>query len=214
MSDSPSNDPSRDRLLMAAVEIFAERGFRDATVREICAKAEVNHASVNYYFGGKEKLYAESLNFAFLQANERYPLSNTLNSSLPAEQRLTDFIQVFLHKLMDDTALGHHAKLITREIADPTSALDEIIRSTMAPQFAMLKELMPRLIGPGWSERDIYRCILSVVGQCLMYKHSRSVIDRLCPEVIASSEEVNRTAEHIARFSLSALTNLDKQSPA
>ena len=211
MSVPSCHDPSRDRLLMAAVEIFAERGFRDATVRDICAKAEVNPASVNYYFGGKEKLYAESLNFAFLQTDQRYPLSNTLNSSLSAEQRLSDFIQVFLQRLLDDTALGHHAKLITREIVDPTSALDDIIRTAMAPQFAMLREMMPSLIGPGWSELDIYRCILSIVGQCLMYKHSRSVIDRICPEVIASPVEIQRTAEHIAQFSLAALYNLKKR---
>jgi AcrR family transcriptional regulator len=214
MSLPSCNDQSRDRLLMAAVEIFAERGFRDATVRDICAKAELNPASVNYYFGGKEKLYAESLNFAFVQADERYPLRNTLCSSLPTEQRLSDFIQVFLHRLLDDSALGHHAKLITREIADPTSALDVIIRTAMAPQFAMLKELMPSLVGPGWSEADIYRCILSIVGQCLMYKHSRSVIDRICPEVVASPEEIQRTAEHITQFSLAALQNLSQKRQA
>ncbi len=199
------NDQSRDRLLMAAVEIFAERGFRDATVRDICAKAEVNQASVNYYFGGKEKLYAESLSFAFAQADQCYPLGEALNSSLPAAQRLTCFIQVFLHKLLDDTVLGHHGKLIAREITDPTSALDGVMATAIAPQFDMLKEVLPCLMGSSWSEQDIYRCILSILGQCLMYKHSRSVIDRVCPEVIASAEEINRTAEHIAKFSLAAL---------
>ena len=208
MSVPSCNDQSRDRLLMAAVEIFAERGFRDATVRDICTKAEVNQASVNYYFGGKEKLYEESLNFAFRQADQRYPLGDALNSNLSHEQRLTAFIQVFLHKLLDDTALGHHGNLIAREIANPTSALDGIINSAIAPQFAMLKEVLPGLVGPGWTEADIYRCILSIVGQCLMYKHSRSIIDRLCPEVIATPEEVNCTAEHIAQFSLAAIRQL------
>jgi AcrR family transcriptional regulator len=208
MSDSPCNDPSRDRLLMAAVEIFAERGFRDATVREICAKAEVNQASVNYYFGGKERLYVESLSFAFHQANQRYPLGDTLSSNLPAEQRLTAYIQMFLHKLLDDSVLGQHGKLIAREIADPTSALDEIIRTAIAPQIAQLKEMLPDLVGPDRGEMGIYRCILSIVGQCLMYKHSRSIIERLCPGVIATPTEIDRTAEHIAKFSLAALQHI------
>ena len=211
MSVPYCNDPSRDRLLMAAVEIFAERGFRDATVRDICAKAEVNPASVNYYFGGKEKLYAESLHFAFAQADQRYPLGKALNSSFPAEQRLTAFIQQFLFKLLDDTSLGHHSKLIAREITDPTSALDGIIATAIAPQFAMLKEVIPALLGSGWSDKDIYRCILSILGQCLMYMHSRSVIDRVCPEVIATPEEINRTAEHIASFSLAALRQFNQE---
>jgi AcrR family transcriptional regulator len=202
------NDPSRDRLLLAAVEVFAERGFRDATVREICAQAEVNAASVNYYFGGKEKLYAEALAFAFRQANQRYPLGEALDKSLPAETRLAAFIRVFLHRLLDNTALGHHGKLIAHEIANPTNALDEIFGSTIQPQFAVLREIVPALLGPNWTEPDIHRCALSILGQCLMYKHSRSVIDRICPEIVADSDEIERTAEHIVQFSLLALQGL------
>jgi hypothetical protein len=115
---------------------------------------------------------------------------------------------VFLHRLLDETALGHHGKLIAREITDPTSALDGIIQSAILPHFAMLREVLTTLLGPGWEEMDIHRCILSILGQCLMYKHSRSIIGRLCPEVIASPEEIERTAEHIARFSLAALQHI------
>ena len=208
--DASANDPSRDHLLLAAVEIFAERGFRDATVREICAKADVNPASVNYYFGGKEKLYAEALAFAFRQANERYPMAEAMDASLPPEVRLAGFIRMFLHKLLDDTALGHHTRLIAHEITAPTSALDGIIQSAIAPQFALLGEVVPALLGPGWGGLDIQRFALSIIGQCLMYKHSRAVIDRICPEVVASPEEIARTAEHIAGFSLAAIKALAK----
>ena len=52
---------TRRRLLDAAGEVFAEKGFAKATVREICQKAEANIAAVNYHFGDKEKLYAAVL---------------------------------------------------------------------------------------------------------------------------------------------------------
>ena len=210
---TPNNDPSRDRLLSAAVEIFAERGFRDATVREICARAEVNAAAVNYYFGGKEKLYAEALAFAFEQANQRYPLGEALDAGLAAEARLIQFIRVFLQRLLDETALGHHGKLIAREIADPTNALGSIIQSAVRPNFAVLRELVLGLLGPGRSELEIQRCVLSVLGQVLAYKHARSVIDHICPEVLADAAEIERTAEHIAAFSLAALHGLAAQAP-
>ena len=57
-------EPVIDRILHVAIEVFAEYGFRDTTVREICNRANVNVASVNYYFRSKEGLYTQALAFA------------------------------------------------------------------------------------------------------------------------------------------------------
>jgi TetR/AcrR family transcriptional regulator, regulator of cefoperazone and chloramphenicol sensitivity len=208
MNDSSYPDPTRNRVLVAAVEIFAAHGFRETTVREICAKADVNIASVNYHFRNKASLYKEALAFAFMQADQRYPLDEAKDAKLSAEQRLSNFIRIFLHKLTDDTHLGHHGKLIAREIADPTDALDDIIKIAIVPQFEILSKVVPELVGPSCSGDDIHRCVLGILGQCLMYKHSRSIIDRICPEVIGSLEEIDNTAAHIARFSLAAFKQL------
>ena len=64
---------TRDRILEAAGEQFAERGFRGATVRVICEKAGVNISAVKYYFGGKEELYSEVLRFWHDYAIKKYP---------------------------------------------------------------------------------------------------------------------------------------------
>ena len=52
-------EATRERLLTAAAELFAERGFRGATMRAIAARAGTNLAAANYHFGSKEKLYRE-----------------------------------------------------------------------------------------------------------------------------------------------------------
>lgn len=206
MTQSILIEPAFDRLLQVAVEVFAECGFREATVREICSRANVNVASVNYYFRSKEALYAQALAFAFQEANRLYPQNAILDKGLPPEQRLTLFIGNFIHKLLDDSQLGLHSKLIAREIADPTKALDEIIETTIVPQFALLEEIIRQILKTPADKAVVQRCLLSIIGQCLMFKHSRSIIDRLYPELIADESSIQASAEHIAQFSLAALT--------
>ncbi len=211
MTESTAIEPAFDRLLQVAVEVFAEYGFREATVREICSRANVNVASVNYYFRSKEALYAQALAFAFQEANRLYPLDAILDKSLPPEQRLTLFISNFLHKLLDDSHLGLHSKLIAREIADPTKALDEIIGAAIVPQFTLLQKIIQQILGVSPDKVIVDRCLLSIFGQCLMFKHSRSIIDRLYPELIANDSAIQASAEHIAQFSLAALSRFAQQ---
>jgi AcrR family transcriptional regulator len=207
MTQSILIEPAFDRLLQVAVEVFAECGFREATVREICSRANVNVASINYYFRSKEALYAQALAFAFQEANRLYPLDAVLDKGLPPEQRLTLFIGNFLHKLLDDSHLGLYSKLIAREIADPTKALDEIIETAIIPQFSLLAEIIQQILGGAAADKmTVQRCLLSIFGQCLMFKHSRSIIDRLYPELIANDSAIQACAAHIAQFSLAGLT--------
>jgi AcrR family transcriptional regulator len=208
MNQLASTEPAFNRLLHVAVEVFAEFGFRDATVREICTRANMNVASVNYYFRSKEALYTQALTFAFQEVNQRYPQDAALDKSLPPEQRLALFVDNFLRKLLDDSHLGLHSKLIAREIADPTKALDDIIVTMIGPQCALLTEIIQHILGENTSKIILHRAVLSVLGQCLMFKHSRSVIDRLFPETIADDQSIQDSARHIAQFSLAALKHL------
>lgn len=204
------NEPTFDRLLHTAIEVFAERGFRATTVREICTRANVNVASVNYYFRSKEALYSHAVALAIQEANQLYPSTGAQDVSLPPEQRLTLFIDNFLHKLLDDSHLGYHSKLITREIAEPTKTLDDIIATAIKPQFILLEDIVRQLLGVEIDNKTVNRCLLSIVGQCLVFKHSRSIVDRLHPELIADEIAIKQTAGHIAKFSLLALSHYNE----
>ncbi len=169
-------------------------------------------ASVNYYFRSKEALYSQAVAFAIKDANDRYPLAQAQAKNISPEQRLTLFIDNFLHKLLDDSHLGYHSKLITREIAEPTKALDEIIAIGIVPQFLLLQEIVQQILGELVDKATVERCMLSILGQCLLFKHSRSVVDRLHPETIADEQAIQATAIHIAKFSLSALAQFAQEA--
>src|ERR1700744_5622166 len=79
---------TRRELLEAAGEVFAEVGFREATVREICRRGNANIAAVNYHFGDKKTLYLEVLRYSSARAMEKYPPLLNVGPDAPPEKRL------------------------------------------------------------------------------------------------------------------------------
>jgi TetR/AcrR family transcriptional regulator len=61
---------SRERILEAALEAFAEHGYEGAKTREIAARAGVNLGLLQYYFGGKAKLWRAAVDRAFGQLRD------------------------------------------------------------------------------------------------------------------------------------------------
>ncbi|MGE3822063.1 MAG: TetR/AcrR family transcriptional regulator, partial [Isosphaeraceae bacterium] len=137
-------DPTRIRVLEAAGEEFAEKGFDQATVREICKKAGANVSSINYHFGDKERLYTE----AVLEAHRcgSSPLEpSDFERGTPAEQ-LRRFIQHFLtHVLAVSRCDTWHHTLLLREILRPTAACEAVVREAIRPKFAVLLTILGRI---------------------------------------------------------------------
>jgi len=202
---------TRRRVLSAAGEIFAERGFREATVREICERAGANIAAVNYHFRDKEGLYRAVFQDANVAAMERYPVERAGergadSSAAPAEQ-LRGYVRNFIARLLDDDGRpSWHGQLMAREMVEPTAVLDEQARDFVRPQFERLCAIVRLLLGAGASEDAIVRSACSVAGQCLFYKHARPMIERAMPEVRFDAAARVELGEHIAEFSLRAMT--------
>ena len=53
----------REQIIETAMQLFAEKGFEGASIRDIAEKASVNVAMVNYYFGTKEKLFEKIIEY-------------------------------------------------------------------------------------------------------------------------------------------------------
>ncbi len=206
--DGSINLETRRRLLEAAGEIFSERGFRNATVREICARADANIAAVNYHFGDKERLYSETLRFWFGQAMEQYPPTLGTSPDSSVEERLAAFIRSFLLRILDTGKSSWFGKLIAREMADPTPALDERVRENMRPMRDRLLGIVGEILGPDATETQLRHAAASVVGQIVFYHVCRPALDRMFPDVVYDMNEIENLAQHITRFCLAGLREM------
>ena len=201
---------TQQRLLEAAGEVFAEQGFRNARVREICQRAGANVAAVNYHFGDKQRLYAAVMEYAQGLALEKYPLIQGESTDVPAAERLRAFIHYALSSFFNQGAPAWLGKLMAWEMIEPTSALDTAVGSFILPMAEELGAIVRELLETPVSDDLVHRCQISIIGQCLHYRNARPVIQRLFPEQQYSPENIAMMADHITRFSLSALRGLGK----
>ncbi|RFC33956.1 MAG: transcriptional regulator, TetR family [Candidatus Nitrotoga sp. SPKER] len=198
------SEQTRERLLAAARLVFSENGFQNATVREICRHAEVNIAAVNYHFSSKEALFAATLNFEPLLA-----LCNKINQdSICAQVRLLNFIHDFLIQLLDKKECSVQCQFMARELAEPTPVLGKIVQEAIAPIHQFVANLVREIVGNKISEAELRRCVFSIFGQCVYYRHGQPVIQRLHPNLNYDHQEIKAIAKHIGEFSLAGLKQI------
>ena len=199
---------TRQHLLEAAGRVFADVGFRAATVREICERAGANIAAVNYHFGDKEQLYRAVLQETYQSAIKKYPADYGLRENATAEERLRAFVHSLLLRIFSEGPSARHGKLMAREMMEPTGALDAIVREDIRPMSSLLVSIVSELLGAGADDATKRLCANSVVSQALFYHHCRPVVVRLHPDLKFDRAGIERLTEHITRFSLAAITNL------
>ncbi|SRR5579883_2285204 len=204
-------DTTKVRLLEAAGEEFACKGFDAARIRTICERAGANVAAVNYHFGDKEQLYVEAVlvahrcGFEGEDAVQAGPVA-------PAEQ-LRGFIHDFLCRVLaiNDPEDWRH-RLMLRELLHPTTASDVLIREAIRPKFERLSGILRRFC-PDADERKIHALAFSVIGQCLHYKMARPVAERLIGPAAFAALDLDYLTDHITSFCLAALGSRPPRNP-
>jgi AcrR family transcriptional regulator len=210
MSTTRSNE-TRQRLLEAAAEVFADDGYRRATIAKICRRAGANIAAVNYHFGDKQGLYAAVFEYAQRRASTEDAAA--LDEAAPPEDRLRAHVATFVGRLLDPRRPAWIARLLAHELIEPTPVLDRLVRNRMRANHQQIASAIRELLGAAATTETVRLCTLSVVSQCVFYRNSAAVVTRLYPEIVPS-KEVERIADHVTQFSLAAIRGLANNGKA
>lgn len=103
---------TRNKILLAARELFEEKGFDSTTVREISAKANVNVALINYHFGSKETLLADLIEE--MAAATLIKLADINTSTANPEEKLKQAVELMVNKIFNNK---RYYQMIHREIS-------------------------------------------------------------------------------------------------
>jgi AcrR family transcriptional regulator len=211
-SDNPivpgSDKPVQERLLNAAEELFCEHGFEGTSVRDIAAAAGCNIASVNYYFGGKEKLYLEVWRRHFnLMRQARIASIDKVMSKQGGEPRLEELLasycDAFVEPLVDKHTGGRFIRLMAREMVDRHLPQNIFLEEEIIPVMTALQQALIKIC-PGLSEANARLAILSIVGQ---------LVNTICAETMLEQSNypqmpkfgLDEVVKHIVKFSAAGI---------
>lgn len=145
-----SDKSTIDRIIDAAIPLFAMKGYAAVSVKELAQAADVNIALISYYFGGKENLYATVLKAQFVHVTEFIEVLTKEDAS-PIE-KIRHFAQM---------AVEYHGKhpytsyLIYGEIINPTVLFDQVVKKETSQGHRFLCKCIQEAIALGEFRSDL-----------------------------------------------------------
>jgi len=201
---------TKEKIFIAALLLFAEKGYRGTTVRDICKRAgAANINSINYYYGGKEKLYRHILEYMYSEFSRRkaeYP------DHIPPEQHLRDFITKYCEMQYTDTEYGAAFAAISKEeFNHPSPWMRGLAIKHVKKQTLDFLVVMRKLLGPDVPEDVVRDCALSVGSQIVYYGLAWPLVSAVFPDHPGMGKYHHVLAEHIYEFSMAGINAVRKK---
>ena len=167
---------TREKLLVCAGRIIAQKGFDRTTSKEICSLAGVNSAAVNYHFGSRENLYRELL---LKVHRETFPSADMLRklagTDCSAQDKLLNIVNILLAMIVN--ADGWLIRVWIREISNPSDVLSEIAMTLGKEKIAVAKEIFAEYTGRSANDPAIYSCMAAFVSPfaTMLFAHNNTI---------------------------------------
>lgn len=185
-------DETRQRLLAAAVEIFGRKGF-EASTRELATAADVNLATIPYYFGGKEGLYVAAAEHIAEQIIAHVgEVAARIRSRLgvgatpgpkpklgpeEASGLLLELLETFAALLVSDKS-APWARFIIREQMEPTEAFERLYEGAMGRMLETIRTLVGIIMAEDPQSEPVRLRAIALAGQILIFRAARAAVMR------------------------------------
>lgn len=176
------------RILLAAIEVFADEGYDGASTRSLASRAGVNAPAIQYYFGSKEGLYrAVIAHIANLVEERLAPVARRITGALagePTPPELTALLLDLLDGFLDLVACRGipeaAALLLARAEIENAAALDALQQAVLRLAFGPAIAVIARLLGLAESDEEAKIRTFTIFGQALVFKKRTSKMGA-CP---------------------------------
>lgn len=194
---------TREDILTAAVEIFAEKGLDGASVREICQAAGTNSASINYHFESKAALYRAVVELAYRSATI-LPMPTLADHDGDPHRTLAAWIDWYLHRILEPGGDAAN-RLLLRESASPSGALDGFVASVIYPVYQGLETIVATMCPADLDPRTRHLQCVSILGQCLVHRVCRPMLEKLPVEPPIHEAGISEIAAIVTANAIAAI---------
>ena len=191
---------TKDRILGAAEELFAQHGFAGTSLRQVTSRADVNIAAVNYHFGSKENLVNEVFRRRMDEmSRRRLAALEAAQAAAPGELEpvLAAFVEPALAMAQDRHGGGAFIRVIARAYAEKNDSL----RKFLSDQYGHVLREFARAIAtcvPGLSKEELYWRLDFLAGALTYAMADFGLIKR--PANVAEATHRERAARELIRF--------------
>jgi AcrR family transcriptional regulator len=198
---------TRERLLEVAGETFAAQGFEGTTGKQICQRAGVNPAAINYHFGGLEGLYEAVLT----EARERVVgredrLFALLEAQGTPEQKLRAIITLVVKAILASGRASWILRLISREVTNPSGVGGRFLAATARPRVERVRALVGELVGlPPDHPRVALACLSLAAPLQILLIADRDLVRTIHPAIDLSPAGEAALVEHFWQFTMAGL---------
>lgn len=210
---------TKQRVLESACGLFAEKGYRDTTVHEICEKANANIAAVNYYFGSKDELFVAACEHAYELSSEAGVLGADLTEGRASGETLEAFIRarvramfatgptsylwrISMHMHSDANRARAHGRH-----EDPRGLRRELHKRIIEPTVKRLDRLMAALVGVSPEDPHARMFAFSLLAQIMALGHPHH--KRPCQHVFGKEHpdeaDIEMLCDHLTRLLLTGI---------
>lgn len=191
---------TKDRILHAAEELFAQQGFGATSLRQVTSRADVNIAAVNYHFGSKDNLVNEVFRRRMDDmSRDRLQALQSAISNHPGELEpiLAAFVEPALAMAQDRHGGGAFIRVIARAYAES----NETLRKFLSDQYGHVLREFAKAIGscvPGLGKEDLYWRLDFLSGSLTYAMADFGLIKR--PASVSEATHRQRAAKTLIQF--------------
>jgi len=199
-----TQEETRWRLLQAAAEVFAGVGYHAATTREICKRAQVNLASIHYYYGDKAELYREVFRLPFLSECNVFATLDI--GQVPLQEALLYFYSwLFPPVEEEDPMMQLFMRLHAREDAEPSGVLGDAMVQAFRPNHERIQALLCREFGVKKPDVEVDRLTFAVIGLATVYFHNHTALDYFAPKLTKGQKARETMAERLVEYAVAMI---------